>query len=74
MKKNIEQKESVFRHLNLNNKREDNELKEDYKIRIKRNKYILKLYMKLGLEVFNQVFPEGVTNNSFQSVIEDNIK
>tara|TARA_Y100000592_G_scaffold88436_1_gene144255 strand:- start:662 stop:889 length:228 start_codon:yes stop_codon:yes gene_type:complete len=69
-KKEVIQEESLFENLNMNPSREEGETYEDYKIRRKRNKHILKLYMKHGREVFKQAFPDGVTNDSLQMLME----
>jgi len=74
MKNKIEQQESVFKNINLSDTREDTESKDEYKIRRKRNRHMMKLYLKFGPEVFRQAFPEGVTNESFQSVMAGNIE
>ena len=69
-KKEVIQEESLFENLNMNPSREEGETHEDYKIRRKRNKHILKLYMKHGREVFKQAFPDGITNDSLQMLME----
>ena len=68
-KKEVIQEESLFKNLNLSDKREENESREDYVKRRKRNKRVLKLYMTYGREVFKQVFPDGVTNSSLESLV-----
>ena len=72
MKNKIEQEESLFKNINLNSAREEGESYEDYKIRRKSNKHILKLYMKHGREIFKQAFPEGITNDSLKMLMESN--
>ena len=39
---------------------------------IKKNKHILKLYMRHGREVFKQAFPDGITNDSLQMLMDKN--
>jgi len=60
MAKEIVQEESLFEGINLSNKREENETHEDYKLRLKENKNILKLYNKIGRIQFKELFPNGV--------------
>ena len=52
---------SVFKNLNLNDSREENESYEDYKQRRKSNKHVLKLYKKHGRNTFLEAFPDGIT-------------
>ena len=42
-KKSVMQEESLFKDINLSDKREENESREDYVKRRKRNKRVLKL-------------------------------
>jgi len=51
---------SAFEGLDLNNARNENETREEYKSRQKLNKQILKLYSTVGRERFQQMFPNGV--------------
>jgi len=53
--------ESVFRNVDLNDARNENENYEDYKVRRKKNKLLLKMYKKHGRGLFEQAFPDGVT-------------
>ena len=69
-KKEVIQEESLFENLNMNPSREEGESYEDYKIRRKSNKHILKLYMKHGREVFKQAFPDGITVDSLKMMAE----
>ena len=71
-KKEVIQEESLFKNINLSDKREENESYDDYKLRLKRNKRILKLYFTYGREVFKQAFPEGVTNTSIEQLMSAN--
>ena len=50
----------AFAGVNLSNARSENESYENYKKRLKQNEDILKLYNRVGREVFKQMFPEGV--------------
>ena len=71
-KKEVIQEESLFKNINLSNKRDENESYDNYKLRLKRNKRILKLYLTYGREVFKQEFPDGVTNTSVEQLISTN--
>ena len=71
-KKSVMQEESLFKDINLSDKREENESREDYVKRRKRNKRVLKLYMTYGREVFKQAFPDGVTNTSVEQLMSTN--
>ena len=51
---------SAFAEINLSNARSENESYEDYRIRLKQNKAILKLYNTVGRDNFKQMFPNGV--------------
>jgi len=68
-KKEVIQEESLFKNLNMNPSREEGESYEDYKIRRKSNKHILKLYMKHGRDVFKQAFPDGITDDSLKMMM-----
>ena len=68
-KKEVIQEESLFKNLNMNPSREEGESYEDYKIRRKSNKHILKLYMKHGTDVFKQAFPDGITDDSLKMMM-----
>ena len=69
MKNKIEQEESLFKNLKLNEAREEGESYEDYKIRRKSNNHIIKLYLKHGRDVFKQAFPDGITNDSIRMMM-----
>ena len=51
---------SAFAEINLSNARSENESYEDYRIRLKQNKAILKLYNTVGRDNFKELFPNGV--------------
>ena len=71
-KKEVIQEESLFKNINLSDSRAENESYDDYKLRLKRNKRILKLYSMYGREVFKQAFPDGVTNTSVEQLMSTN--
>ena len=73
-KKSVMQEESLFKNINLSDERDENESYDDYKLRLKRNKRILKLYFTYGREVFKQAFPDGVTNTSVEQLMSANEK
>ena len=56
----------AFAGLNLSDARMENETREEYKLRKKRNNKIMKLYFKVGREQFQQMFPEGVNYDMFK--------
>jgi len=56
---------SAFEELNLNDARMENETREEYKLRLKTNKKILKLYSKFGREAFQELFPDGIRYDMF---------
>ena len=57
---------SAFEGLNLNNARSENETREEYKLRKKRNRKILEIYNNVGREKFQQMFPEGINYKMFE--------
>ena len=57
---------SAFKDLDLNNARNENETREEYKKRQKQNKQAHKLYFTVGREQFQQMFPEGITYKMFE--------
>ena len=57
---NMEENYSAFKKLDLNNARNENETREEYKQRLKQNRQSLKLYNTVGREQFQQMFPNGV--------------
>tara|TARA_R110002020_G_scaffold164657_1_gene351524 strand:+ start:4691 stop:4921 length:231 start_codon:yes stop_codon:yes gene_type:complete len=61
----------LFSNLNLNPAREENETYKEYVIRRNKCNFILKKYKQVGREVFESVFPEGVTMEAIDGVIND---
>ena len=61
----------LFTNLNMNPARGENETYEEYVIRRKKVKFILKRYKQAGREVFESVFPEGVTIGGMDNIIKD---
>ena len=57
---------SAFKDLDLNNARNENETREQYKLRKKRNRKILEIYNNVGREKFQQMFPEGINYKMFE--------
>ena len=57
---------SLFKNLNLSDTRSKNETREEYKLRLKQNKQVMKAYNKMGREQFQLLFPEGVTYDMFK--------
>ena len=57
---------SAFKDLDLNNARKENETREEYKLRKKRNRKILEIYNNVGREKFQQMFPEGINYKMFE--------
>ena len=68
-----EQNYSAFEGLDLSNARNENETREEYKLRKKRNKKILEIYSKMGREAFQQMFPEGVNYKMFEQPTKEEI-
>jgi hypothetical protein len=50
-----------FEGMNFSAKREESEPYEDYKIRLKQNKDMIKLYNSVGRDMFRVMFPQGVS-------------
>ena len=69
-----EQNYSAFTGLNLSGARNENETREEYKLRKKRNKKILEIYNKVGRENFQQMFPEGVNYKMFEEPTKEKVK
>ena len=69
---------SAFENLNLNDTRSKNETREEYKLRLKRNRQIMKIYVKVGREQFQLMFPEGVSYDIFKQQpkkqLQDNLE
>ena len=61
----------LFENLNMNPARDENETYDEYVIRRKKIKFILKRYKQAGREVFESVFPEGVTIEGMDDIIKD---
>jgi len=61
----------LFTNLNMNPARGENETYEEYIIRRKKVNFILKRYRQAGREVFESVFPNGVTIESMDNIIND---
>ena len=60
-----------FENLNMNPASDENETYDEYVIRRKKVKFILKRYRQAGREVFESVFPEGVTIEGMDNIIKD---
>tara|TARA_R100000697_G_C5393470_1_gene183240 strand:+ start:378 stop:623 length:246 start_codon:yes stop_codon:yes gene_type:complete len=65
---------SAFENLNLSDARMENETREEYKERKKRNKKALKLYSEIGREQFIEMFPEGINYKMFDTPTKEEIK
>ena len=61
----------LFNNLNINPARDENETYDDYVIRRKKVNFILKRYKQTGREVFESVFPEGVTVEAMDDIINE---
>jgi len=59
----------LFRNLNLNPAREENESYVDYVSRRKKCNFILQRYEQVGRDVFEEIFPEGITMEAIDSII-----
>ena len=68
-----EQNYSAFEGLNLSDARSENETREDYKLRLKQNRQVMKVYNKVGREQFKQLFPEGVNYNMFKESTKEKV-
>jgi hypothetical protein len=62
---------SLFKNLNMNPARGENETYEEYVIRRKKVNFILKRYKQSGRDVFESVFPEGVTIDAMDKLISE---
>ena len=69
-------KYQAFKGLNLNGARSENETREEYKLRLKQNRQVMKIYNKVGRENFQQMFPEGISYDIFkqQKQPQDNLE
>lgn len=61
----------LFINLNLNPSREENESYDEYVIRRKKCNFILKKYKLVGREAFEAIFPEGVTIEAVDNIINE---
>ena len=61
----------LFNNLNMNPARGKNETYDEYVIRRKKVNFILKRYKQVGREVFESVFPEGVTIEGMDNMIKN---
>ena len=61
-----EQNYSAFEGLNLSDARSKNETREEYKLRLKLNRQVMKIYNTVGREQFQQMFPEGISYDVFE--------
>ena len=50
----------AFAGLNLSNARDEDETYEQYRSRLRTNKKIMKMYNRIGLDEFKEIFPNGV--------------
>ena len=57
---------SAFEGLNLSDARSENETREEYKLRLKQNRQVMKIYNTVGRENFQRMFPEGVNYDMFK--------
>jgi len=62
---------SLFKGLNLSDARSENETREEYKLRLKQNKQVMKVYNKMGREQFQLLFPDGVNYDMFKQPIKE---
>jgi hypothetical protein len=62
---------SLFKDLNLSDARSKNETREEYKLRLKQNRQVIKIYNTVGREQFQQMFPEGVNYDMFKQPKEE---
>ncbi len=64
---------SVFKDLNLSDARSENETREEYKLRLKQNRQVMKIYNTVGRENFQQMFPEGVNYDMFKQLTKEEV-
>ena len=62
---------SVFKDLNLSDARSKNETREEYKLRLKQNRQVMKIYNTVGRENFQRMFPEGVNYDMFKQLTKE---
>ena len=65
---------SAFEGLNLSDARSENETREEYKKRLKLNGKVMKLYFKVGREAFQEMFPEGIKYDMFETPDKEQVK
>ena len=66
-----------FKDLNLSNARGEDETYEQYRARLRQNKKIFKMYNRIGLDEFKEIFPNGVheaLENSAEEIYNENQK
>jgi len=61
----------LFTNLNMNPTRDKNETYDEYITRRKKVNFILKRYKQSGREIFESVFPEGVTIEAMDDIINE---
>ena len=61
----------LFTDLDLNPVRNESETYQDYVLRRKKGNFILKKYKQVGRELFQQLFPEGVSIESMDAIIKE---
>ena len=62
---------SLFKDLNLSDARSKNETREEYKLRLKQNRQVMKIYNTVGRENFQRMFPEGVNYDMFKQLTKE---
>jgi hypothetical protein len=65
---------SAFEGLNLSDARSESETREEYKLRLKQNKQVIKIYNTVGRENFQQMFPEGVNYDMFKQLAKEQLQ
>ena len=66
-----EQNYNAFARLNLSDVRMENETREEYKLRLKQNRQVMKIYNTVGRENFQKMFPEGVNYDMFKQLTKE---
>ena len=62
---------SVFKDLNFSDTRSESETREEYKLRLKQNRQVMKIYNTVGRENFQRMFPEGVNYDMFKQLTKE---
>ena len=62
---------SSIKGLNLSDARSENETREEYKLRLKQNRQVMKIYNTVGRENFQRMFPEGVNYDMFKQLTKE---